>query len=71
MAIPGQKDMALQRFEDSFFEELAMQHDRVNLFVTSKASEISYRLSTTLGGLTPQKFFLENEQELTDGPHPM
>ncbi|CAI4212223.1 unnamed protein product [Parascedosporium putredinis] len=44
MVIPGQKDMALERFESTFFDELVAQHDRVNLFVASKASELSYRL---------------------------
>lgn len=44
MAIPGQPDLALGRFEDALFRELAHQHDRVDLFVSSKASEINRRL---------------------------
>ncbi|KAI1344857.1 hypothetical protein F5Y15DRAFT_7655 [Xylariaceae sp. FL0016] len=44
IAIPGQQDHALQRFEGSFYRELVAQHDRVDLFVTSKADEISRRL---------------------------
>lgn len=48
--IPGQEDTALARFELLFFNELSDQHDRVDLFVHSKADEISRRLgrSTTI-----------------------
>ena len=42
--IPGQGDTALARFEQAFFNELSDQHDRVDLFVNSKADEISRRL---------------------------
>ncbi|KAI2467049.1 hypothetical protein F4781DRAFT_433809 [Annulohypoxylon bovei var. microspora] len=44
IAIPGQQDYALKRFEDAFYLELCNQHNRVGLFVTSKADEISRRL---------------------------
>ncbi|EWZ37624.1 hypothetical protein FOCG_04460 [Fusarium oxysporum f. sp. radicis-lycopersici 26381] len=44
MAIPGQKDEALSRFEDGLYMELDRQHERLQLFVSSKADEISRRL---------------------------
>ncbi|KAI0386846.1 hypothetical protein F5Y04DRAFT_242503 [Hypomontagnella monticulosa] len=44
IAIPGQQDHALKKFEDAFYIELCNQHNRVGLFVTSKADEISRRL---------------------------
>ncbi|PVH80626.1 SPX-domain-containing protein [Cadophora sp. DSE1049] len=44
IAIPGQEDPRLEKFETSFFNELSNQHDRVDLFVKSKADEISRRL---------------------------
>ncbi|KAI0446982.1 hypothetical protein F4803DRAFT_426449 [Xylaria telfairii] len=53
MAIPGQQDHALRRFEDAFYLELCSQHNRVGLFVTSKADEISRRLRY-LSGLAHQ-----------------
>lgn len=46
IAIPGQPDFALTKFEDALFRELVLQHDRVDLFVSSKASEITRRLGT-------------------------
>jgi site-specific recombinase XerD len=42
--IPGHADGALQKFENLFYAELWSQHDRVDLFVKSKADEISRRL---------------------------
>ncbi len=48
MAIPGHQDTALRKFEDGLFDELGMQHDRVDMFVTSKADEISRRLGTSM-----------------------
>jgi SPX domain protein involved in polyphosphate accumulation len=45
IAIPGHQDTALKRFEDAFYNELCRQHDRVDLFVVSKADEIFRRLS--------------------------
>jgi SPX domain protein involved in polyphosphate accumulation len=47
IAIPGQPDYALRRFEDAFYIELCSQHSRVGLFVTSKADEVSRRLRTS------------------------
>lgn len=44
IAIPGHQDTALAKFEDELFLELCRQHDRVDLFVTSKADELSRRL---------------------------
>ncbi|KAK0644504.1 hypothetical protein B0T16DRAFT_356412 [Cercophora newfieldiana] len=44
IAIPGHQDRALRDFEDGFYEELCRQHDRVDLFVSSKADEIARRL---------------------------
>jgi SPX domain protein involved in polyphosphate accumulation len=44
VAIPGHVDTALQKFEEQFFNELQNQHDRVELFVTSKADEVNRRL---------------------------
>lgn len=46
MAIPGQIDPALKRFEEDLYHELRCQHDRLDLFVSSKADEISRRLGT-------------------------
>ncbi|KAK6062906.1 SPX domain-containing protein [Seiridium cupressi] len=50
MTIPGQANHALERFENDFYHELHVQHQRVDLFVASKADEISRRL-THLAGL--------------------
>lgn len=44
IAIPGQADPGLDKFESAFYNELSNQHDRVDLFVKSKADEISRRL---------------------------
>ncbi len=44
IAIPGRQDTALGRFENDLYSELCQQHDRVDLFVTSKADEIARRL---------------------------
>ncbi|KAH6883962.1 SPX domain-containing protein [Thelonectria olida] len=44
MAIPGQQDTTLRKFEDSLYKELCRQHDRLDLFVASKADEISRHL---------------------------
>lgn len=44
MAIPGHQDTALGKFEDGLYIELCHQHDRVDMFVGSKADEISRRL---------------------------
>ncbi|KAK0742856.1 hypothetical protein B0T18DRAFT_349647 [Schizothecium vesticola] len=42
--IPGHQDASLRRFEDDLYAELTRQHDRVDLFVSSKSDEISRRL---------------------------
>ncbi|KAK3995775.1 hypothetical protein QBC44DRAFT_319379 [Cladorrhinum sp. PSN332] len=44
ITIPGHQDTALSKFEDELYKELCRQHDRVGLFVCSKADEISRRL---------------------------
>ncbi|EAQ84645.1 hypothetical protein CHGG_08659 [Chaetomium globosum CBS 148.51] len=44
IAIPGRPNTALHKFEDDFYSELCRQHDRVELFVSSKADEIVRRL---------------------------
>ncbi|AEO64547.1 uncharacterized protein THITE_2110800 [Thermothielavioides terrestris NRRL 8126] len=44
IAIPGRQNTALSKFEDDFYAELCRQHDRVDLFVTSKADEVARRL---------------------------
>jgi hypothetical protein len=44
IAIPGHQDTALSKFEERLFHELCAQHSRVDLFVTSKADEITRRL---------------------------
>lgn len=44
IAIPGQPDGSLKRFEDELYLELCLQHDRVGLFVATKADEITRRL---------------------------
>ena len=54
IAIPGHQDQHLRRFEDAFYSELRLQHDRVGLFVTSKADEISRRLRMSC---SPSTFF--------------
>jgi hypothetical protein len=48
LAIPGQADTALERFEDLFFDELCNEHDRPDLFVRSKVDEINCRLRTSV-----------------------
>ncbi len=47
LTIPGHANeaKALQAFEDEFFSQLVDQHQRVDLFVQSKAGEISRRLA--------------------------
>ncbi|KAG6295694.1 hypothetical protein E4U46_003972 [Claviceps purpurea] len=44
IAIPGHRDTSLQKFEDGLYSELCRQHDRVGMFINSKADEISRRL---------------------------
>lgn len=45
VAIPGHQDVALRKFEDGLYLELVRQHERVDLFISSKADEVSRRLS--------------------------
>ncbi|KAK3305351.1 SPX domain-containing protein [Chaetomium strumarium] len=49
IAIPGRPNTALRKFEDDFYAELCRQHDRVDLFVTSKADEIARRIQHLSG----------------------
>ncbi|KAL2264951.1 hypothetical protein VTJ83DRAFT_7461 [Remersonia thermophila] len=49
IAIPGRGNTALSKFEDDFYGELCRQHDRVHLFVSSKADEIARRLQHLSG----------------------
>jgi len=44
IAIPGKQDTTLRLFEDDLYAELCRQHDRVDLFVSSKSDEIARRL---------------------------
>lgn len=44
MTIPGHGASALDKFERMFYDELCNQHDRVDLFVKSKADEFARRL---------------------------
>jgi SPX domain protein involved in polyphosphate accumulation len=46
IAIPGHTDAAQKAFEDQFYLELCEQHERVNLFVHSKADEFGRKLRT-------------------------
>ncbi|KAK1750840.1 xenotropic and polytropic retrovirus receptor 1 [Echria macrotheca] len=49
IAIPGYQDSALRVFEDELYRELCRQHDRVDMFVASKADEIARRLQHLSG----------------------
>lgn len=42
--IPGKQDTEHQSFEDELEKELSSQHQRIDLFVQSKAGEIARRL---------------------------
>jgi hypothetical protein len=53
LAIPGQADTALQKFEDLFFNDLCNEHDRPDLFVKSKVDEINCRLRKVLSPYYP------------------
>lgn len=46
MAIPGHQDQSLRKFEQGLYHELCQQHDRVNMFIMSKADEILRRIGT-------------------------
>jgi hypothetical protein len=45
VSIPGQGDAVETDFENRLYSFLLEEHDRVNLFVKSKAGEIERRLS--------------------------
>lgn len=47
IAIPGHDDISLLEFEEPFYKELCCQHDRIDLFVRSKAGELNRRLGTS------------------------
>ncbi|KAK4126705.1 SPX-domain-containing protein [Parathielavia appendiculata] len=49
IAIPGRPNTALAKFEDEFYAELCRQHDRVDMFVVSKADELARRLQHLSG----------------------
>jgi hypothetical protein len=44
IAIPGQENTRLRKFENGLFLELCQQHERVDMFVKSKADEVTRRL---------------------------
>ena len=44
MVIPGHQDTALTKFEERLYQELCNQHGRVDMFIKSKADEITRRL---------------------------
>ena len=48
IAIPGPQSTALQQFEDELYKQLWEQHDRVGLFVATKADELRRRLRMRL-----------------------
>ncbi|PNP57331.1 hypothetical protein FNYG_15224 [Fusarium nygamai] len=64
MAIPGRKDEALSRFEDGFYMELGRQHQRLHLFVLSKADEISRRLEYLAKNI--DRWASKNQDQLAD-----
>ncbi|ORY68810.1 uncharacterized protein BCR38DRAFT_335529 [Pseudomassariella vexata] len=49
IATRGAEDTVLQKFENGLYHELCRQHDRVGLFVSSKADEINRRLRHLAG----------------------
>ena len=48
IAVSGHETKALHAFEDELYRELRDQHQRIDLFVQSKAGEIGRRLGTYL-----------------------
>ncbi|EXK76087.1 hypothetical protein FOQG_19153 [Fusarium oxysporum f. sp. raphani 54005] len=64
MAIPGRKDEALSRFEDGFYMELGRQHERLHLFVLSKADEILRRLEYLAKNI--DRWASKNQDQLAD-----
>jgi hypothetical protein len=59
ITIPGQADTALAKFEDLFLNELHNQHDRVDLFVKSKADEIGRRLRASPVTIKPPQSLIQ------------
>ena len=55
-AIPGSDNEAkqLQAFESELYKELREQHQRIDLFVQSKAGEITRRLGKSNHSMQPQ-----------------
>ncbi|PON27524.1 SPX domain-containing protein [Trichoderma gamsii] len=66
LTIPGHQDTALRRFEDALFTELCNQHDRLDLFVTSKADEVSRRLEHTAANI--RRFAAKSHHLQADSP---
>ncbi|CAM1500923.1 Fc.00g100850.m01.CDS01 [Cosmosporella sp. VM-42] len=66
MAIPGYEDPALRRFEDGLYNELCRQHDRLDLFIASKADEISRRLEHLVESLN--RWLAKSHDQLTPEP---
>ncbi|KAM0254949.1 hypothetical protein ACHAQJ_006257 [Trichoderma viride] len=65
LAIPGHQDTALQRFEEALYNELCNQHDRLDLFVVSKADEVSRRLDHIAASI---KRFVAKNSHHSDSP---
>jgi hypothetical protein len=61
IAIPGQDDRRLARFESRLYGELCAQHQRVGLFVVSKAGELERRLENT--ARSTQRIIALNDQD--------
>ncbi|KAI9054117.1 hypothetical protein LZ554_001288 [Drepanopeziza brunnea f. sp. 'monogermtubi'] len=67
IAIPGQADPRLEKFEKSFFDELKNQHNRVDLFVKNKADEYTHWLNDLQKQVVK---LLERTTRLKGGPIP-
>ncbi len=68
IAIPGHQDTALSRFEDELYRELCHQHDRVGLFVSTKADELGRRLRRTPPSLREMPMANRPPRWLRGGP---
>ncbi|RFU74417.1 spx domain-containing [Trichoderma arundinaceum] len=66
LAIPGHQDTALRRFEDALYTELCHQHDRLDLFVVSKADEVSRRLDHIAASI--KRFTAKSHNHHSDSP---
>jgi len=49
IAIPGQEDKRLARFENGLYAELCRQHSRLGLFVATKSGELMRKLGACCG----------------------